>query len=364
MLHYLIYRCIIIGYVYGEGAIMRNSMIKGKLEALMNLQTALNEVGYSEIKANFVNYNAMLAKNITKPSEAEFRHELEPEMTQYVRFLQDNNSPLLLDMVPILDAMLFQFNTDFAHMDNRSKIVLRDVNGALYTNMFAFMHDSFVWALKKINASDLRVVVNQVGWATDGHVGCSAAGAESFFKHLLPLVAGSTGTPMQPGAPIDTFVHALTDEPKMLSAIPFTRHFGIYRSNGQPKYKIDLSGRGRDIYPAVMKGIDRMPKRWCVFNGDRSDAYRVRERMNYTCARGDCSSLDSGGSCGNLNFEQRVSYAFNMYFQSQFQNEKACSLAGLARVSVEDPSTADCVFPVEVVRGQQLNYFSPTLRNP
>lgn len=54
---------------------MRNSMIKGKLEALMNIQTALNEVGYSEIKSNFVNYNAMLAKNITKPSEAEFRHE-------------------------------------------------------------------------------------------------------------------------------------------------------------------------------------------------------------------------------------------------------------------------------------------------
>lgn len=357
-------RTITLGFIYADGPLMSNAMMKGKkLEQLMNLQTALKEMGYNKIKANFVNYAIMLKRNITKPSEAEFRDDFKAEMAQFSQFLRDNNSPLLIDMVPILDALNLKFDMNFAFMDNRSKIFVKDVNGAVYTNMFTFTYDSFVWALKKINASDLRVVVTQVGWATDGHPGCSAAAAECFFKHLLPLVTSNTGTPMRPGAPIDIFVHALTDEPKMAHSDPLARHWGIYRSNGQPKYKIDLSGRGRSVYPVVMKGIDRMPKRWCVFNGERSDVGLVREQLNFTCTKADCSSLAKGGSCSTLNFEQRVSYAFNMYFQTQFQDEKACRLGGLSQVSVEDPSTGDCVFPVEVVRGQQLNY-APAVAKP
>lgn len=48
-------------------------------------------------------------------------------------------------------------------------------------------------------------------------------------------------------------------------------------ANGQPKYKIDFSGKGCDIFPTIAKGITRVPKRWCTYNGDLSDMEMVKK---------------------------------------------------------------------------------------
>ncbi|KAG6411497.1 hypothetical protein SASPL_129580 [Salvia splendens] len=170
----------------------------------------------------------------------------------------------------------------------------------IYTNIFEFMYDAFVWA---------------------------------FFKMKAPK------DPAPPRGPIDTFVHALTDENKMPDF--FMLHWGIYSSNGKPKSKIDLTGLGRDIYPSSAKGIMRMPERWCVFNGNRTDYLMVMKQHDYACKKTDCSSLKSGSSCNNISFNQNVSFTFNMYFQFRFQDEKAFRFNGLSIIIVENPSTPD-----------------------
>lgn len=185
--------------------------------------------------------------------------------------------------------------------------------------------------------------------------GANASNAEYFYKHALTWLASNRGTPKQPGRPINVNVHSLADEHKIQS-LPFTRHFGIYRSNGQPKYKIDLSGQGRDIYPTTVRGIMRMPSRWCAFNGDRRDMEKVKAQLDWACQKSDCTSTYEGASCSSLTLEQNITYAFNMYFQFEFQDEKSCDFEGLGRVVVDDPSTDVCVFPVEVVKGQQVNF--------
>lgn len=100
----------------------------------------------------------------------------------------------------------------------------------------------------------------------------------------------------------------------------------------------------------------RMPDRWCLFNGNRTDIANVQWQFADACKKADCSTMAEGGSCSHLSFDQNISYAFNMHFQFQFQDEKACDFGGLGYVSVQDPSTDECVFPVEVVKGQQHNF--------
>lgn len=330
--------------------------LNSALTTLQVMQNALSDAGYGElVKATIPQPYLILKDNITKPSEAEFRDEIQEEMLRFLHFIQKNKAPFVIEFFPINYIMQNNLDLSFAFLDNQSMYVVTDINRAVYTNAFEFLIDSFAWALRKAGTPDLKIVVGQVGWPTDGHSGASTSSAEHFYKHLLPFVASNKGTPMRPGEPIDTYIHALTDEPKNPTNFSFARHWGIYRSNGEPKYKIDLSGQGRDIFPARAKGIMRMPERWCVFNGYTEDTENLWFQFWTACAKADCTSLAPGGSCSRLDFFQNISYAFNMYFQSKFQDEGACDFKGLGQVVTTNPSTGGCVFPVEVVRGQQDN---------
>ena len=346
--------------ILGENTSAKSNSIQKVLKSLENVQTALDEGGFDHIKVTLT-HNIQVLKKISKPSEAEFIDEIKDQMIQLVRFSEAHDSPFLINMFPISDTIWLNFDPSFAFPDNKSTLVITDVNGAVYTNIVEFMYDSFAWALKKIGSPKIHMILSQVGWPTDGYEGANATTAEHFFKDFLPMAASNKGTPMRPGAPLDIFIHALTDEPRMplFYIYPFTRHWGIYRSNGLPKYKIDLSGKGRDMYPTQVKGIMRMPQRWCVFNKDMRDMQKVQTHFHEACKRADCTSMAPGGSCSQLTYDQNVSYAFNMMFQYFFQNENACSFGGLGYVSVEDPSTPECLFPVEVVKGRQNNYVAP-----
>ncbi|KAH6769863.1 hypothetical protein C2S52_014666 [Perilla frutescens var. hirtella] len=338
------------------------AFIASAMNTLRLLQTALNERRLGQqVKANFIHFALALQPNKTKPSEAEFFDELKEPMIEFLQYLKENDAPFVIQQVPAIEYQDFpDFDISFAFPDGKSNRIIKDINGLVYTNVVEWKIDSFVWAISKLNVSDnIKIVNGQIGWPTDGIDGANVTNAERFWKHLLPWAASNKGTPLRPGVPVDTYVHALTDETKMF--LPMTRHWGVYRSNGEPKYKIDLTGQGRDIYPVTAKGIMHMPHRWCLFNGDRSDMEKVNRLFEWACSHSDCSSLAPGGSCSDLTTAQNVSYAFNMYFQFQFQAEWACDFDGLASLSVEDPSMGYCDFPIEVVRGRQDNYVSPSL---
>ncbi|KAG6429101.1 hypothetical protein SASPL_107140 [Salvia splendens] len=329
--------------------------LKQNMKVMYNLQKALNDADWGrQVKALFSHSSTELKPNITKPSEAEFLDEIKPEMEETLRFLELNNAPFVVDMIPPIELEKYKLDPSFAFVGESTQVI-KDVNGAIYTNIFEFMYDAYVWALIKLKAPKLKIIVGQVGWPSDCYARGNASTVERFFKGLLPYVSSKKGTPLRPGAPIDTFVHALTDENKTPNN--FMRHFGIYRSNGKPKFKIDLTGLGRDIYPSSAKGIMKMPERWCVFNGNRADYPMVEKQLKYACKNSDCSSVSPGSSCSDLSPNQIVSFAFNMYFQFKFQDESACHFNGLSYITVENPSTPTCMFPIEVVRGQQENYY-------
>ncbi|XP_047944594.1 glucan endo-1,3-beta-glucosidase 8-like [Salvia hispanica] len=346
----------LFGYVFLNGMKGGLGPLIKALESQRLLQDVLNERGFGHIKVNFPHIDMELVSNVTKPSESDFYDIIKPHMIQHLQFLRENNAPFQVESIPIINAALNNFDPSFAFPGNASTQVIKDTNGAVYTNIVEWQYDSYVWALEKLNFSDIRVDYSMLGWPTDGYTGANFSSAEYFYKHLLPWVSSDKGTPKRPGHPINVNVHSLTDEHKMLLSYPFARHWGIYRSNGQPKYKIDLSGQGRDMYPTTVRGIMHMPNRWCAFNGERRDIGKVRAQLERACIGSDCTSTYPGASCSSLTFEQNITYAFNMYFQFQFQDEKSCDFEGLGHVVVNDPSTDACVFPVEVVKGQQVNF--------
>ncbi|KAG6413942.1 hypothetical protein SASPL_126657 [Salvia splendens] len=358
--HFLVQRSVTIGagvYPFNWGGVyVPDYDINWR--GLNYVQDALNEISLGQTKANIVHYCVELIPNITLPSEAAFRKIIKDRMSEFLRFLRDNNAPFSVDLRAIGDLERCSLDPRFAFPDNKSKLVIKDINGAVYTNGFLWQYDCFVWALEKLNFSDIKVVVMAVGWPTNGYPGASADNAERNYKYLLPMVTSNKGSPKRPGAPIDVFINSLADEPKMRIDI-------LLSPSDHPMSNLSsrstCRAEGKIFTPTTVKGIMRMPQRWCVFSGNSTDTYKVRHQVELVCSKGDCTTLAPGASCSNLGFGKTASYAFNVYFQTHFQNEKACDFEGLSYITDQDPSTEDCLFPVEVVRGNQLIEFSAAL---
>ncbi|EMS45071.1 Glucan endo-1,3-beta-glucosidase 5 [Triticum urartu] len=62
----------------------------------------------------------------------------------------------------------------------------------------------------------------------------------------------------------------------------------------------------------------------------------------------DCTSLGYKTSCGGLDAKGNVSYAFNSYYQTEDQDDRACDFRGLATTTTVDPSTGTCRFIVGI----------------
>ncbi|CAK9137990.1 unnamed protein product [Ilex paraguariensis] len=322
------------------------------ISVMKEIQGALNEAGYGTIKATTPHFMDVLTfPGKLLPSKADFRDDIKPFMLQVLQHLKNNNSPFVANISPLYIVKNFNHtNLEFAFVDNKSNFSIQD-NNITYTNAVDAAYDSFVSALTKNGYPDMKVVVGQVGWPTDGVKDANDKNAERFFKGFLAKMASNKGTPLR-AEPFEAYLYNLVDENRIKTIrSPYQRHWGIYKFDGTPKYKIDFSGQGRDIYPVQAKGVVRLPLRWCVFNNDTSNMTLVMENYIMACNESDCSTLAPGGSCSSLDFNQKVSYAFNMYFQvtTQREDDVTCRFDGLSKIVTDNPSNGDCPFPVEIL---------------
>ncbi|KAL0395567.1 UNVERIFIED_CONTAM: Glucan endo-1,3-beta-glucosidase 5 [Sesamum calycinum] len=326
------------------------------VDTLKIIQKALQLNGYENVVATTPHFTDVLKPGMMKPSEADFRSDLKEKMVEFVKVLNASKAPFVMDIFPIHFVAENKWDMEFCFLDNKSNFSIKD-NGHVYTNVFEFVYDSFVTAIAKAGVPNLKVMVGQIGWPTDGYPGANVTNAERFFREFIPFVKGKKGTPLRPGISIDVYIHSLVDENlSRISLGAFQRHWGVYTSNGEPKYKIDFSGAHRDMYPTTAKGVVFMPKRWCVFKGDKTNLTKVENQVQRACAEADCTSLLPGGSCSQLTFQQNVSYAFNRYFQMNSQystNGSSCNFENLATVVSEDPSVGTCKFPVEILTAER-----------
>ncbi|KAK4430638.1 Glucan endo-1,3-beta-glucosidase 5 [Sesamum alatum] len=327
------------------------------VSTLRYIQETMIRNGYENVTATTPHYTDVLIPGIKKPSEADFRPDIKERMVEFITLLNNSKAPFVVNMFPLIFNGENHWDPEFAFIDNNSNFTIRDDNGLVYKNVFEFIYDSFLHAIKKAGGGpNVELTVGQIGWPTDGYPGATSANAERFFKHLLPFVKSNKGTPLRPGISIEVYIHTLVDENlHKIKLGAFRRHWGVYNNNGQPKYKIDFSGQGRDMYPTSAKGVVLMPKRWCVFNGNTTNQTLVQQMFDLACQEADCTSLSPGGSCHHLNYAQNVSYAFNRFYQNKAQyNDKIflCEFGGLGKVVLDDPSVGTCKFPIEILTAE------------
>ncbi|KAJ1294323.1 hypothetical protein BS78_01G137900 [Paspalum vaginatum] len=322
------------------------------LPALQNIQRALNDAGLGETIKATVPLNADVynsPQDNPVPSAGRFRSDIADLMTEIVLFLNQSGAPFTVNIYPFLSLYgNDDFPLDYAFFDGTSSPVVD--NGIQYTNVFDANFDTLVSALAAVGVGGLPVVVGEVGWPTDGDKHATAAYAQRFYAGLLRKLAANTGTPLRPNQYIEVYLFSLIDEDaKSIAPGNFERHWGIMRYDGQPKYEMDLSGQGRNTALVAARGVQYLPRQWCVVNPNAPDMSEIGDSVTYACTYSDCTSLGYGSTCNGLDAVGNASYAFNMYFQVQNQVNGSCDFQGLAVPTAQDPSTEACNFTIQIV---------------
>lgn len=316
--------------------------------AMQNIQKAINKAGFGDIIKVTTALNADVYESSSdKPSNGVFRADIYGVMKQIVQFLDENNSPFVVNIYPFLS--LYQnenFPHDFAFFDSTSRTI-QDKN-AQYTNVFDANFDTLVWSLRNAGHPNVSIMIGEIGWPTDGNKHANINNAKRFYQGFLKKMASKKGTPLRPWN-MNAYLFSLVDE-NLKSTAPgnFERHWGVFRYDGKPKFPIDLSGKGDEKWPIGAKGVRYLENKWCVLSKNVKNMSALSGPLSYACAVGDCTSLGIGCSCANLDVAGNASYAFNQFFQMNDQSVEACDFNGLATIVTKDPSNGSCLFPIEI----------------
>ncbi|KFK28168.1 hypothetical protein AALP_AA8G481200 [Arabis alpina] len=327
------------------------SFLKTTFPALKNIHKALKEAGHTNILKATIPQNAEVYQSANdKPSEGDFRSDVKKTMLDIVNFFHDNDLPFTVNIYPFLSLYLNEhFPVEFAFLDGDGKTITD--NGKNYDNVFDANYDTLVYSLRKAGIKDMKIIVGEVGWPTDGHKYASPKLAEKFYAGLMKRLAEDGGTPSRPER-LEVYLFGLLDEDmKSILPGPFERHWGIFRYDGTPKFMLDFTGQGRKMVPVAAKGVQYLEKQWCVVNKDTVNLDEVGPDLDYACYHGDCTAMQGGSTCSNLDKIQNISYAFNMYFQIQDQDVRACDFKGAAMITKTNASVGSCLFPVQIVSG-------------
>ncbi|KAK8450396.1 hypothetical protein SEVIR_6G020800v4 [Setaria viridis] len=317
--------------------------------AMQNIQSALMKAGLADKVKVTVPLNADVYQSSTgKPSDGDFRADIHGLMLTIVQFLASTGAPFVANVYPFISLYSDpNFPLDYAFFQGSSSPVAD--GGVTYQNTFDANHDTLVAALRRNGYGNVSIVVGEVGWPTDGSANANLDYARRFNQGFLDHIAGGRGTPLRPG-PVDAYLFSLVDEDrKSIQPGNFERHWGIFNYDGTPKYPLSLAGgnSGSTLKPA--RGVRYLEKRWCVLKpaADLADQ-KVGDSVSYACGLADCTALGYKTSCGGLDARGNVSYAFNSYYQTMDQDDRACDFRGLATTTSVDPSTGTCRFIVEI----------------
>ncbi|KAK2982032.1 hypothetical protein RJ640_029260 [Escallonia rubra] len=326
------------------------SFVNVTFPALKNVQNALNDAGVgNKIKAT-VPCNADVYYspwNNPVPSGGIFRPDIASEMKKIVDFQDKNGAPFIVNIYPFISLYLSDgaFPTDYAFFDGMSNPV-KD-NGRTYTNMFEANYDTLVAALDGVGHGNMTIMVGEMGWPTDGDVNANTKNAQKFYGGLLKNLGSKKGTPRRPGIDIEVYLFGLIDEDaKSLLPGTFERHWGIFSYDGQPKFPIDFSGQGKNKSAVPAKNVTYLPNSWCMLNPKAGDLSKLDDQIKAACEDADCTPLGFGSSCNGLDAAGNASYAFNAYYQLNYQTN--CDFGGLGLVTKKNISQGTCKFNIQV----------------
>lgn len=224
------FKYIAVGNEVHPGDAAANSV----LPALQNIQNAISSANLQgQIKVSTA-IDTTLLGNSYPPKDGVFSNSASSYIKPIVNFLVKNGAPLLANVYPY-----------FAYVNNQQSIGLdyalftkQGKNEVGYQNLFDALLDSLYAALEKVGASNVKVVVSESGWPSEGGAAATVQNAGTYYRNLINHAKG--GTPKRPNGPIETYLFAMFDE-NQKQGPEIERHFGIFRPDKSPKYQLNFN---------------------------------------------------------------------------------------------------------------------------
>ncbi|XP_076950130.1 glucan endo-1,3-beta-glucosidase-like [Bidens hawaiensis] len=201
------------------------------LPAMQNILNAVRNAGLgNQIKVSTATYSGLLG-NSFPPSAGAFRDNVRGFIEPIIRFLAQNNQPMLANIYPYFSDP--GRNLPYA-LFTASQPVVND-NGRQYSNLFDAILDAHYAAQGRLGGQNVEIVVSESGWPSSGGSVASVGNAGTYIRNLIAHVRGNAGTPLKPGRSIETYLFAMFDENRK-GGNEEERHFGLFSPNQQAKY--------------------------------------------------------------------------------------------------------------------------------
>ncbi|XP_015575598.1 probable glucan endo-1,3-beta-glucosidase A6 isoform X1 [Ricinus communis] len=291
------------------------------------------------------------------PSNGTFRSDISGTVIlPLLKFLNGTKSFFFIDVYPYfpfssnptsisLDYALFKSSQNYTDLRT----------GLIYHNLLDQMLDSLVFAMTKLNYSNIRLAIAETGWPNAGDLdqpGANIYNAATYNRNLIKKMTAKPpiGTPARPGVVIPTFIFSLYNENRKTG--PGTeRHWGLLNANGTAIYEIDLSGKQADSeYRALPQPNNNKPykgKLWCIA-AQGADLTELGTAVTFACSQGNgtCDALAPGKACYEpVSITSHASYAFSSYWAKFRRQGGGCYFNGLAKQTTTNPSYGSCEFP-------------------
>ncbi|KAF7153064.1 hypothetical protein RHSIM_Rhsim01G0193800 [Rhododendron simsii] len=204
------------------------------LLAMSNVYNALASASLNdEIKVSIVIYSELLSSSFP-PSVGLFEGAWFSFMVPIINFLQNTNSPLLVNIYPYFIHIGNPQNVPLSYALFTAQGVGVQDGQLLYRNLFDAILDATYSAVEKAGGPDVEIVVSESGWPSAGGIAASVENAGTYYRNLINHVKG--GSPKKPGRAIETYLFAMFDE-NLKPGAQSLRHFGLFSPDKQPKYQ-------------------------------------------------------------------------------------------------------------------------------
>ncbi|KAJ8767456.1 hypothetical protein K2173_017500 [Erythroxylum novogranatense] len=150
-----------------------------------------------------------------------------------------NVAPAIQSLQNSLDANIVTRIKLFIFLDhaifNTTSPLVTDVN-LNYYNLFDAMVDAFYSAVERFGVTDIKLVVSDTGWPSDGNGNFTTKElASTYNKNVINHVVTNV-TPKRPGTEIETFIFALFNEDQKPPGVE--QNFGLFYPTLEPVYDV------------------------------------------------------------------------------------------------------------------------------